>query len=244
MKSVKKLAVISLFSLAGNFMAHADDSTLVKPPSVAKEIAGQKPKLPVITPNGVMTLFGKKQVLFSVVGPVQSDGSSGESSCVLEVGEGQNGIKVLSVDDDSKMVTFDNHGTVQKIALQTATLVSAPAPAPAPAQPPMMTLQSAPLQPAPPVAPAAEEPQNPGGVTMVTIGSRPAANTPRFKHQLGLSAQDNQNQAGGAGLPPPPLPSDGAAAAPTEAPTPVMHQAPEPPQRPQAPGMAGGGMPH
>lgn len=244
MKCPGKIAIIVLMGFAGNLTALAGDLPSVKTPPATTEQSGQKTKLPEITPNGVMTLFGKRQVLFRVAGAAQSDGSTGESSFVLEVGESQNGIKVLAVDDASKAVTFDNHGTIQIIALQTATLVSAPASVPAPARPALMTLQSAPLQPVTPAEPLVEQPQDNGGATIITIGSRPTANATRFKHQLGVAAQDNQNQAGGAGFAPPPSPANTGAAAPvtgpTEASSPAMSQQPArtyPPQMSAGPGI-------
>jgi len=239
MKCLKSVAAVWLACLSGNFMVQAADLPAAKTTATAPDASAPNTKLPTITANGVTTLFGKKQVLFRTAGAVQSDGSTADSSYVLEVGEGRNGIKVLSVDDDSKTVTFDNHGTVQKIPLQTAALVSAPVPA----QAPVMTLESGPLQlgtPTPPADPPGEllveqpeRPQNNGGPAIVTIGGRSATAT-RFKHQLGLIPQGNQTQVGGLGFAPPPIPVNGVAAnpvaAPIEAPPAEMHQATPPPR--------------
>ncbi|HEV2691257.1 MAG TPA: hypothetical protein VG347_00010 [Verrucomicrobiae bacterium] len=242
MKCLKRLTVLWLSCLTGNFMVHAGDLPSRSIPAVASGSPTQSTNLPTITANGVMTLLGKKQVLFQVAGPLQFDGSSGDSSYVLEVGEGRNGIKVVSVDDDSKTVTFDNHGTVQEIALKTAALVSAPVSV----QPPVMTLQSGSLQsalPPPPAALPVEEPQNDAGPIIITVGSHPTAPVTRFPHHLGLALPGNQSQFGGAGFAPPPLSANNAAAvpsAPAEVSVPVMNQAPAPPRSPEMPGGLGG----
>jgi len=71
---------------------------------------------PKITPNGIMTLFGKVQVLFKV-----QDNTPGqppkEDSYVMGEGERQDDIEVQKIDQQAAVITFDNHGVVQELPL-------------------------------------------------------------------------------------------------------------------------------
>jgi hypothetical protein len=74
--------------------------------------------LPKLLPTGIMTIFGRVQVLFKVVTLQNSPGSrSGESYCVLAEGEQEDGVKVVKIDSENRTITFNNHGTVQQIPL-------------------------------------------------------------------------------------------------------------------------------
>ncbi|HEX7653058.1 MAG TPA: hypothetical protein VF607_06095 [Verrucomicrobiae bacterium] len=77
--------------------------------------------LPVITVNGLVTLFGQPQVLFQT--PGAEPGKVG--SYVLGLHERQNGIQVLEIDAATHRITFDNHGERQQLALTTAAATSA-----------------------------------------------------------------------------------------------------------------------
>jgi hypothetical protein len=80
--------------------------------------------LPKITPNGIMSIFGKLQVLFKVaVKPVTGQPNNGnkDDSYVMCVGERQDEIEVVKIDEAASIVTFNNHGTVQELPLVAAS---------------------------------------------------------------------------------------------------------------------------
>jgi hypothetical protein len=86
---------------------------------------------PKITPNGIMNLFGKLQVLFKVPAKPKAGQPPKEESYVLSEGERQDDIEVLKIDEAGSLVTFNNHGTRQELPLANAPNISTPA-APAP----------------------------------------------------------------------------------------------------------------
>ena len=92
---------------------------------------------PKITPNGIMTLFGKLQVLFKVATKPPAGQPAVDESYTMSEGERQDEIEVVKIDGKAGVVTFNNHGTVQELALVAATASSGAAPAPggAPANP-------------------------------------------------------------------------------------------------------------
>jgi hypothetical protein len=75
--------------------------------------------LPEITPNGLMTIFGKPQVLFKVasVGGESSAGQQVSKSYILGEGDQQDGIVVQKIDQRISTITFNNHGIIQKLPL-------------------------------------------------------------------------------------------------------------------------------
>jgi hypothetical protein len=81
-----------------------------------------------ITPNGIMTLFGQLQVLFKVATPPKPGQPPQDQSYVMSEGDRQDGIAVTKIDEQAGMITFDNHGITQKLALTTTPDVSTPAP--------------------------------------------------------------------------------------------------------------------
>jgi len=114
---------------------------------------------PKITPNGIMTLFGKLQVLFKVAGVAHPGQPPKDESYVLSEGDRQDDIEVQAIDEKAAMITFNNHGVVQKLALVEGT-ASAGSAAPAASNFPRPGL------PAPGMAPGA------GGNTPVGFGGR------------------------------------------------------------------------
>ena len=89
---------------------------------------------PKITPNGIMTLFGKLQVLFKVAGVAAPGQPPKDESYVMGEGERENDIEVQKIDEKSATITFNNHGTIQELPLvvsKTATGGTAPAAGPA-----------------------------------------------------------------------------------------------------------------
>lgn len=82
------------------------------PPGAEAEENG----LPKITPNGIQTIFGKLQVLFKVADPKAKPGEK-EDCYVMTEGERQDGIEVQKIDEKGAVITFDNHGRIQTLAL-------------------------------------------------------------------------------------------------------------------------------
>ncbi len=73
-----------------------------------------------ITPNGIMSLFGTPQVLFKVATPPKPGQPPQDQSYCLSEGDRQDGIEVVQIDQVARVITFDNHGIVQKIPLVAA----------------------------------------------------------------------------------------------------------------------------
>jgi hypothetical protein len=76
-----------------------------------------------ITPNGIMNVFGKLQVLFKVSGKTPGK----EESYMLTEGQGQDDIDVIKIDEKNSIVTFNNHGVEQVLPLTAAASSSLPA---------------------------------------------------------------------------------------------------------------------
>jgi hypothetical protein len=105
---------------------------------------------PKITPNGIMTIFGKVQVLFKV--STASPGQPAKDvSYTMGVGERMDEITVQKIDEKAATITFENHGVIQKLELAKGGAVGAPAPG-SPAGPGMIQ------RPTPMVAPGASSP--------------------------------------------------------------------------------------
>lgn len=112
---------------------------------------------PKITPNGIMTIFGKLQVLFKVAGPAKPGQPPKDESYVMCEGDRQDDIEVQKIDENSATITFNNHGVVQELALVAGTATGGDAaPAPAGFLPP-------PGIPMPRVAPGGGPPMGFGG---------------------------------------------------------------------------------
>ena len=75
---------------------------------------------PKITPNGIMTIFGKLQALFKVASKAKPGQPAKDDSYVLAEGERQDEIEVVKINQADGIVTFDNHGTVQELPLVAA----------------------------------------------------------------------------------------------------------------------------
>ena len=84
-----------------------DPSTLTPPPK--------------ITPNGIMTLFGKLQVLFKVAEPGKPGQPAKDESYTMSEGDRQNEIEVQKIDEAKAIITFNNHGVIQELPLVAST---------------------------------------------------------------------------------------------------------------------------
>jgi hypothetical protein len=107
-------------------------------PIVTRNIFGLNPPQPhavkepeppsKITPDGIMTIFGSPQVLFNVEVPPHPPTPATQKSYILSQGQQQDDIEVLHIDEKSGLVTFNNHGVVQKIPLAKAPPITTPTP--------------------------------------------------------------------------------------------------------------------
>jgi len=88
---------------------------------------------PKITPNGIMTIFGKLQALFNVAQPAKAGQPAHDESYVLTEGEQQDDIEVTKIDEKGGVVTFNNHGVIQELPLVNGQASSGAAPAGGPA---------------------------------------------------------------------------------------------------------------
>lgn len=81
--------------------------------------AGKPPEEapPKITPNGIMTIFGKDQALFKVANKPKPGQPAKDDSYVLAEGERQDDITVVKINHVEGLITFDNHGHTQELAL-------------------------------------------------------------------------------------------------------------------------------
>jgi hypothetical protein len=148
MKRAGKIAVCLAGGLVLNAGLRADDVVLPGnpyAPVVARNVFGlnpivvddntQAPEPPAkITPNGIMSIFGHLQVLFKVSGAIKAGKPAGDESYILAEGQRQDDIEVTHIDQKASIVTFDNHGVVQKIPLANAVASTTPMPASTPFQ--------------------------------------------------------------------------------------------------------------
>jgi len=75
--------------------------------------------LPKIIPTGIMGVFGDWQVLFKVSPAKPAPGTKDEFYSLSE-GQRQDDIEVVKIDSEKSIVTFNNHGTTQKLPLSDA----------------------------------------------------------------------------------------------------------------------------
>lgn len=90
------------------------------PPPVDPATLNAEPP-PKITPNGTMSVFGRVQVLFKVSIPAKPGQPAKDESYMLGEGQAQDDIEVTKIYEKAGLVTFNNHGTVQQLALVSAS---------------------------------------------------------------------------------------------------------------------------
>lgn len=189
---------------------HAADEALPDDPYapiVARNIFGLNPPKPVdtkppditppakITPNGIMTIFGKKQVLFKVVNPPERGKPAKEASYILSEGQRQDDVEVTHIDEANGIITFNNHGIVQEIPLASAPALNMPVAAARPGSIP------APVLPRPVVGNA-----NGVGENFSRIGNRPginrgSINNGNFNNGSGGNISVNSSSSGSSTAP-------------------------------------------
>src|ERR1700685_3715943 len=130
MKHGGKIAVCLASWLVLNAALHAEDAVLPGnpyAPVIERNIFGLNPPTPInispveppvkITPNGIMSIFGRLQVLFKVSNPPRPGKPASDESYILSEGQRQDEIEVKHIDEKAGVVTFDNHGIVQELPL-------------------------------------------------------------------------------------------------------------------------------
>jgi len=122
---------------------------------------------------------GMHKVLFNVAGA-----SNASANFVLGEGESRNEIKVVGIDEPSGAVTFDNHGTIQKIVIERASPLNTYVP---PSLPPVPVAVPAASMPA--TAEPAMPAQSGGGASVVVIGSQRNSRLTDFRHINGVMPQ-------------------------------------------------------
>ena len=145
MKRVGKFCICLAGGLVLNAGARAGNAVLPEnpyAPIVARNVFGINPPAPVdpnqasavpppkITPNGIMSSFGRLQALFKVSIPAKPGQPAKDQSYILGEGEAQDDIEVTKIDEKGGLVTFNNHGTIQELPLaNTAAAAGSSAPA-------------------------------------------------------------------------------------------------------------------
>ena len=139
MKRFRKISMGIAMVLAFVVGALADDANPYAP-VVARNVFGLNPLVadvvpppqtvePIvkITPNGIISVFGQVQVLFKV-----AEKTSREASYIFAEGQGNDGIEVIKIDQETGVITFNNHGLVQKLALRSVSVATGGVPSPQP----------------------------------------------------------------------------------------------------------------
>jgi len=91
----------------------------IKPPPDPSSLKPAEPEPPKITPQGIMSMFGRQQVLFKTVMPGTKPGEPPkETAMVLSVGQREGEIEVVAVDESTGTITFNNHGKLQTLSLE------------------------------------------------------------------------------------------------------------------------------
>jgi hypothetical protein len=74
--------------------------------------------LPKLQPDGIITVFGRPQVLFKIVELQHPSGAKArESSHFMAEGEREDDVEVIHIDSTTGTVIFKNHGVVQQMTL-------------------------------------------------------------------------------------------------------------------------------
>ena len=172
MKSARSLIIAATLLLAAG--ARAQDAASDKPyagivsrnmfgllPIPTNDSAAEAPPVeppPKITPNGIMTIFGRLEALFKVAVKGKPGQPAKDQAYELSVGERQDDIEVLKINQADAIITFNNHGTIQELPLVVAANTPAPAAGPkgAPGPEPGNPAVGGPRQTMSPAAKAAE----------------------------------------------------------------------------------------
>jgi hypothetical protein len=145
--NMKRQCIIALIAAGGlsglSLMAAAATGANPYTPIITRNVfalvpipTGPPPSLvpvvppPKITPTGIMTLFGKLQVIFKVEGVAHPGQPPKTESFLLSEGDRQDDIEVQKIDKENSKVTFNNHGEVQELPLAVGVASSGALPSP------------------------------------------------------------------------------------------------------------------
>jgi hypothetical protein len=91
----------------------------LKPPPPPGSEKPPAPEPPKIIPQGIMSMFGRQQVLFKAMMPGSKPGEPPkETPMVLTVNQREGEVEVLSIDETAGTITFNNHGQIQTLSLE------------------------------------------------------------------------------------------------------------------------------
>jgi hypothetical protein len=91
----------------------------LKAPPDPSTLKPEEPEPPKIVPQGIMSMFGKQQVLFKTMMPSAKAGAPPQdTSMILSVGQREGEIEVVAIDESAGTITFNNHGKVQTLSLE------------------------------------------------------------------------------------------------------------------------------
>ena len=93
---------------------------LISPAAPPDPAAAAEKNLPKITPNGLMSAYGRWKVLFKTSGGGGAGGPAKDKYYDLAEGQTEDGIQVAGIDAQKCLVTFDNHGVIQELPLASA----------------------------------------------------------------------------------------------------------------------------
>lgn len=102
----------------------------LNPPQASSEQQESAPP-PKITLTGITTILGAPEALYKVAGSRTNGKQGQDESCILKEGQEQDEVAVISINVEKAVVTFNNHGIRQEIALANGpaigeTLFAAP----------------------------------------------------------------------------------------------------------------------
>ena len=130
MKHGGKIAVGLAGALVFPAGLHAVTTDSPYQPIVERNVFGLKPPppppgppivdvpVPKITLQGIVSMFGKRQVLFKALMPSSKAGEAPkETSLILMEGQGYGDIEVLEINESAGAVKFKNHGQEQLLTL-------------------------------------------------------------------------------------------------------------------------------
>jgi hypothetical protein len=117
----------SVAVLAGNatplnnpYLPIVTRNAFVLNPTVLPAASAPAEPLPVITPNGIISIFGNVQVLFKVTDNPPNQPAR-EKAYIFNEGQRVDAIAVIKIDEKNAVITFDNHGIIQQVPLAIGT---------------------------------------------------------------------------------------------------------------------------
>lgn len=96
----------------------------LNPPQASSEQQQNSPPAPKITLTGITTILGAPEALYTVAGGPKDGTQRQDESYILKEGQEQDQVAVVSIDVEKVVVTFNNHGIRQEIALANGPTIS------------------------------------------------------------------------------------------------------------------------